>query len=151
VAQAQKKAKRKQCDFAECFHELRISRDEWIALRAHAFKLDLNDGSHYDARIGAINFWCGPENKPPNWPGDIPQGLLKYPRDYVGCLMTDGFTERTVTLHFEVVAYSRADASGARDFSAAYRRRLRGTRADQKWILKQFHLLRQHVRLMEGD
>ena len=146
-----KSKKRRKCDFPECFYELRIPRSEWLALRGHAFKLDLNDGSHYDARIGAINFWCGPDNKPSNWPVEIRRGYLKYPRDYVGSVMTDGFTEEAVTLHFEVVAYSRADASGARSFSAAYRKRLRGTKADRNWIIKQFNLLRQHVRLMEGD
>ncbi len=145
------KKRKKGCEFRECFHELRIARDEWIALRSHAFKLDLNDGSHYDARIGAINFWCGPENKPASWPGKIPKGYLKYPRDYVGCVMTDGFTEDAVTLHFEVVAYARADVSGETRFSSEYRRRLRGTKADRDWILKQFQLLRQHVRLMQGD
>jgi hypothetical protein len=148
------KSRRKACDFPECFHELTISKEEWESLRKHAVHLNLNDGSFYDARIGAINFWCGPENKPKGWPDEIEQGLLRYPRSFVGCFYVDGFKARTVTLHFEVAAYARADAAeaaGAVTFgSAVYQKKLHGTKADQQWILKQFDLLRQHARLMDG-
>jgi len=53
-----------RCGFEDCFHEVTVSRSEWFALRQYAFELDLNKGAYCDARLGAVNFWCGPDNKP---------------------------------------------------------------------------------------
>lgn len=47
---------------------------------------DLNEGGYCDARGGCVNFWCGPDDKPNCWPGNIQRGALKYPRDYVGAV-----------------------------------------------------------------
>ena len=67
----------------------------------------------------------------------------------MGCFVGDGLTSRTVTLHFEVKAYARAEAADLEFGSSKYQKRLRGTKGDQCWIMKQFELLREHVRLME--
>ena len=98
--------------------------------------------------MGAINFWCGPDNKPANWPArGIKKGRLKYRRDYVGAVFADWTKKRLVRLHFDIKAYSRrelnysTDAIDPDDLAA-------GTKADRTWVIRQFRLLRQHVALM---
>ncbi len=139
--------KKRTCDFRDCFHEMTVPQVEWLALRQHAYELDLNKGAYYDARIGAVNFWCGPDNKPADWPvKEFDKGLLRFPRDYVGAFYADGLKRGRVTLHFDVHAYSRAE--GHEENTSAYKRLLNGTKEDRKWIMHQFQLLREHVALM---
>lgn len=47
---------------------------------------DVNKGGYCDARMGCINFWCGPDDKPEGWEQQIAQGALEYPRAVVGTL-----------------------------------------------------------------
>ena len=51
---------------------------------AHQF--DINAGGYCDTRMGTINFWCGPDDKPEGWEADITEGALDFPRAYVGCV-----------------------------------------------------------------
>jgi hypothetical protein len=142
-------AEKHRCDFANCFHEVKVLHAEWLALRKYACELDLNNGSYYDARIGAVNFWCGPDNKPLDWPDvRIDKGTLRFPRNYVGGFFADGRGRRKITLHFCIHAYTRGEAAGAERMSPTHQRLLLGTEQDQKWVLRQFGLLRQHVALM---
>jgi len=138
--------KPRECDFRDCFHEITVAQTEWLALRKYAYELDVDKGAYYDARIGAVNFWCGPDNKPPDWPVPIEKGALKFPRDYVGAFFADGLRRGRITLHFDLSAYSRAE--GHDSGSRAYKRLLKGTKGDRQWLLHQFKLLRQHVALM---
>lgn len=47
--------------------------------------LDLNRNGLYDVRMGAINVWCSPDDKPQCWQ-DVTKGVLDYPRDLVGTI-----------------------------------------------------------------
>ena len=142
-------AKAPKCDFWDCFLELTVSRSEWFALRKYAYELDLNKGAYCDARLGAVNFWCGPDNKPPGWPGRITKGQLKFPREFVGSFSAWGSRGGRVKLHFAVHAHARCEklTSGTR----AYAKAIKGTQGDREWLLKQFALLRQHVALMQQN
>src|SRR5262249_31484689 len=140
-----------RCDFAGCFHEVKMSRAEWLILRQYAYELDLNSGSYYDVRIQAVSVWCGPQNKPIGWPDlQIYKGTRSFLRDYVGVLIAEGMGRRKITLHFCIRAYTRCKATGAEWMSDAYQRILRGTDEDQKWVMRQFDLLRDHVTLMRN-
>lgn len=142
-------AEKHRCDFAGCFLEMKVLHAEWVALRKYACELDLDKGSYYDARIGAVNFWCGPDNKPLDWPDvEIDKGTLKFPRDYVGASFADGLRWRKITLHFCIHAYTRAGAAGVERMSPKYNQLLLGTKHDQRWVMRQFDLLRHHVTLM---
>src|SRR5712692_2456976 len=132
----------------QCFHEITLSRAEWRGLLKYSRELDLDKGSYYDGRSGAINFWCGPTDKPIDWTGRITKGALKHARAYVGAVLGDHKGSGKVKLHFEVSAYDRAEHRGLKMGSRQWRKALRGTMADRRWILKQFRLLRQHVKLM---
>src|SRR5260370_3404340 len=144
-------AEKHRCDFAGCFHEVRVHRAEWLELRKYAHELDIDKGSYYDARIGVVNFWCGPDNKPLDWPDvEINKGTLKFPRDYVGAFWADNLRRRKITLHFCIHAYTRGEAAGVERMSPEYRRLLLGTEQDQKWVIRQFDLLQHHVALMRN-
>ena len=53
-------------------------------IQAEGNRRDLNRNGYYDVRSGAINIWCGPDDKPACWPEEISQGCLDYPREVVG-------------------------------------------------------------------
>ena len=61
-------------------------RETWRRLLCKANDLDINKGGYCDARLGVINFWCGPENKPSDWSWEIEKHQLNYPREYIGCV-----------------------------------------------------------------
>jgi hypothetical protein len=142
-----RRAKRK-CDYEHCFYEMTVSRAEWAELLHHSYSLDLNKGSYYDGRLGCINFWCGPENKPSNWPGRIVKKRLKYPRAYVGAVHGRRLPSGRWRLHLDVKAYDRTERENVEFGSPRWEELIRGTREDRAWVLKQFRLLRQHVALM---
>ena len=48
---------------------------------------DLETGGCCDARMGCINFWAGPDDKPEGYDAEITQGALSYPKAVVGSLM----------------------------------------------------------------
>lgn len=49
-------------------------------------EFDVNKNGHYDARLGCVNIWCSPDDKPTCWNNPITQGDLDYPRDYTGTI-----------------------------------------------------------------
>jgi hypothetical protein len=132
----------------KCFHEITVSAAEWRSLLNYSYELDVDKGSYYDGRLGAISFWCGPKDKPSDWPGRITKGALKYPREYIGAVFGDHTDSGKVRLHFKISAYERAHRKGLKMGSRQWNKEMRGTRTDRQWVLRQFKLLRQHVRLM---
>ena len=62
--------------------------DEEIIRNMHrvAKEFDLNRGGYCDNRLGCINFWCGPDDKPEGWDIKVEQGCLDFPRACVGTL-----------------------------------------------------------------
>ncbi len=132
-----------------CFYEVTVSPAEWKGLLDHSYELDLDKGAYYDGRLAAIQFWCGPENKPSDWPGKITKGCLKYPRDYVGSVHGDRAKSGKYKLHFRIDADVRGEnfprGSNQRNKLA------QGTNQDRQWVLRQFRILRQHVRLMRRN
>lgn len=78
-----------ECDYDGCIYEETISAWEWRRLREVPQDQDINRGGFCDARLGAINFWCSPEDQPddPDWGrAEIVQAALNYPRAYVGAV-----------------------------------------------------------------
>lgn len=49
-------------------------------------EFDLEKNGLYDARMGCVNVWCSPEDKPNCWDSPIIPAALKYPRSFVGTL-----------------------------------------------------------------
>ena len=64
-------------------------------------ELDVNKNGLYDTRLGCVNIWCSPEDKPACWSKEVIKGDLNYPRDYVAGLYWD---ER-LALFIEVEPY----------------------------------------------
>jgi hypothetical protein len=62
-----------------------ITPREWRAVLQVAHELDLNQGGYWDGRSGAVNAWCGPDDKPAGWPAEveITRGALAHPRSFV--------------------------------------------------------------------
>jgi len=62
-----------------------ITPREWRAVLRAARELDLDRGGYWDGRSGAVNAWCGPEDKPAGWPAavEITRGALPHPRSFV--------------------------------------------------------------------
>jgi hypothetical protein len=62
-----------------------ITPREWRAVLRAARELDLNHGGYWDGRSGAVNAWCGPDDKPAGWPAEveITRGALAHPRSFV--------------------------------------------------------------------
>ena len=93
--------------------------------------------------------WCGPDDKPLDWPdAEIKKGTLRFPRDYVGAVRAEGLGRRKLTLHVCIYAYTRTLVAGVERMSPEYQRLLMGTKEDQKWVMRQFELLRDHAALM---
>lgn len=83
------------------------TKADLVKILAVGREFDVDKGGYYDARSGAVNFWCGPEDKPSCWDQEIIQGALNYPRDYVSGLYWD-FNEGTgkFDLRIDVVPYA---------------------------------------------
>jgi len=64
----------------------KVDGDVWDVMRDIARELDIDEGGLYDARMGAINIWCSPEDKPKGWDKPITRGALRYPREYVATI-----------------------------------------------------------------
>ena len=61
---------------------------DWRQLARAAVLLELSEGDYFDVRAGAINLWCGPENKPAGWPPELPisAAALPAPRAFVASI-----------------------------------------------------------------
>ena len=144
-----KKNCRRFSPLGRCFHEVTVSPAEWKGLLDRSYELDLDKGAYYDGRLAAIQFWCGPDNKPLDWPGTITKGCLKYPRDYVGMVAGDRTKFGKYKLHFRIQADTRGEKFPR---GSKQRKKLeQGTSQDRQWVLRQFRILRQHVRLMRRN
>jgi hypothetical protein len=64
---------------------LNVSCKSISQMREYAKENDIDRGGLYDVRLGCINIWCSPEDKPEGW-GEPSKGMLKHARDFVGTL-----------------------------------------------------------------
>jgi len=162
-----------ECGYTGCMYEMEISSMEWSDLLHKARVHDLNKGGYYDARLGCINLWAGPEDKPrdPDWEKvDIRARALNYPRAFVGGIHAEmiapgewpeelreekalvtvfgvhlfpGVPAR-VRLHFIVTPYEKAEAIEGRLMVLNPERY--ATEADLEWMREKFDQLREYVR-----
>ena len=58
----------------------------WYNMRKIALEEDIDKGGLFDCRLGAINIWVSPEDKPEDWVYPITRGALKYPREFLATL-----------------------------------------------------------------
>ena len=83
-----------------------VSRAIIEKILAVGHEFDVNKNGLYDARMGAVNVWCSPEDKPSCWDIEVTQGGLNYPREYVGGLYWDWSADgKQASLFVEVEAY----------------------------------------------
>jgi len=72
------------CEFDGCCWEEVIPASLWRRLLERGRELDLNRGGLWDSRLGAINLWASPEDRPEGWEEvEITKGALNHPRSYV--------------------------------------------------------------------
>ena len=72
-----------------------------------AQEMDIDRGGHYDCRMGCINIWVSPEDKPKDWEFPITKGALKYPREYLGELYWQEDANGTFALFLSINNYAR--------------------------------------------
>lgn len=58
-------------------------------LLAVGAQFGLEKRGYYDPCAGAVNFWCGPDNRPSCWDVPLTRGCYDEPREYVGCISWD--------------------------------------------------------------
>jgi hypothetical protein len=75
-------------------------------------EFDLQKDGLYDARSGIVNIWASPDDKPACWYGEITQGGLNYPRDYVGALGWDYIDDNEYELYIEASPFSLFERNG---------------------------------------
>src|ERR1051326_6955853 len=73
---------------------------------------DINHGGLYDARSGAVNIWCSPEDKPGCWDVSVDAGDLDYPRSYVGALDWEWTEADVAEVFVEATPYDLLDRCG---------------------------------------
>src|ERR1039458_6195128 len=81
-----------------------LDRDAIRKVLAVGHELDVDKNGLYDARLGAVNIWCSPEDKPTCWTEEVLNGDLNYPRDYVAGLYWD-WEGGQAKLYIEVEPY----------------------------------------------
>ena len=68
------------CEYDGCCWEETIPAELWRRILEKGRELDLERGGLWDSRLGAINLWASPEDKPEGWDGiKITRGALQYP------------------------------------------------------------------------
>lgn len=88
-------------------------RDLIQKILAVGHEFDVDKGGYFDARMGCVNLWCGPEDKPECWP-EPTQGGLNYPRDYVGGVSWDFNDDGKAELYIEVTPFTLAELNESR-------------------------------------
>jgi len=117
-------------------------RETWRKLLRKANDLDLNNGGYCDARSGAINFWCGPENKPEGWTGEIEKPQLLYPRDYVGSVTPVWDEEGNLISAFSLKSQNLA-IKYAPELDYRQKELYENRAEDLTWVNAEFHKLWQ--------
>jgi hypothetical protein len=65
-----------------------IPIEVWLMMQEVAEGLDIGEGGVYDKRIGAINLWASPEDKPIDYNYPI-VSKVKYPREFIAAIYTE--------------------------------------------------------------
>jgi len=86
-----------------------ITREDIQRMMEAARTLDISKGGAFDARLGAINFWCAPDDKPSCWNKKISGGLVL--RDFVGTVTFDEVGEDLYQLSLCATPYELLDDS----------------------------------------
>lgn len=102
-------------------------------------EFDINKDGLYDARSGAVNFWCSPEDKPTCWNAEIIPGSLNYPRAYVGSVSWDWQDDLTqAELFLEASPYDLKKNPTEKEWESVF-----------EWLEKQFKGLMRLVGMHE--
>jgi len=64
-----------------------VTREDMQRMKDAGHTLDIAKGGAFDARLGAINIWCAPDDKPSCWNKEIRGGTVL--RDFVGTVTFD--------------------------------------------------------------
>jgi hypothetical protein len=120
-----------------------ITPRDWQAVLRAARELDLDRGGYWDGRSGAVNAWCGPDDRPTGWPEEVPIrcGALRHPRAFVAsCWLewpkdepADGNSEDHLPVVAEITCYEVREHFGWRHSG-----RVRG---DQAWLKRHWREL----------
>lgn len=65
--------------------------------------LDVEKGGHFDGRLGAINIWCSPSDKPLCWNEEIKGG--KFLLDFVGTIRWEEVDNGFYQLYLEATPF----------------------------------------------
>ncbi len=84
---------------------IKVDRITINKILAVGHEFDLNKDGLFDARMGAVNIWCSPTDKPSCWNVEVTQGALDFPRAYVGGLYWEWTGDSQADLFIEVEAY----------------------------------------------
>jgi hypothetical protein len=121
-----------------------VNRDVWFKMLQIAHDFDLDKGGLYDARSGAINIWCSPEDKPDDYMFEITRGALNFPRNFMASIYGQ-FTRsgKNVELYLVIHNYGREDHAKAllndgkiswREYKDMLELVERGTPSEWRWV-----------------
>lgn len=120
-----------------------VSRDIWPEMHRIAREEDINKDGYYDERWGgAINIWCGPDNKPEGYNYKITKGGLNFPRNFMASIY--GYPDYTKIKLFLVVKNFAAELiiigaikkSEKKSDLIKAKKLLNGTLEDIDWSIK---------------
>jgi|GEM_PF-6135038 len=87
----------------------RLKADQIGRMKMIGNELDIDNGGYFDSRMGAINIWCGPEDKPESWEAEIIQAALNHPRCIVGTLQWTWISDNEAELTLCICPYELED------------------------------------------
>jgi len=92
-------------------HLATVSRRVWRKMIEIGHDFDLNKDGIYDSRLGAVNIWVSPDDKPEDWEFRITKGALKYPRAYLATIYGEAReTDYNIfDLYLTITNYERRD------------------------------------------
>jgi hypothetical protein len=92
-----------------------MTSHEWHTFLHSATQFDIDRGGFADPRVGCINFWVGPNNKPEGYEWPITKAVLNYSRNYLGTVSPrwDEEIENVTAWWVSSVKYEALDVVGA--------------------------------------
>jgi hypothetical protein len=118
-----------------------LTRQEWFWLLKKAHDFDLDAGGYADPRSGCINFWVGPDNKPPGYDHPITAGTLDYPREYLGEVFPQWDEQAEHIIGWEI---STTDYEG-REKARGHYTVFQNLPEHVKWVKREFSQLHQII------
>ena len=137
------------CDFDGCIAEDQLEEHLWRLTVERGGELDVDKGGYCDAKQAAIQFWCGPDDRPQGWRGvPINKCALNHPRALVGAVYTQFNEEGIVTLHWLLYPYEKAAYLEGSESSFDLRHPVEryGTEDDLAWCRAKFAKLLEWAR-----